>query len=171
MNLLLFKYIYFHANMYKYSIKVVQEKRQIIKQQVSYVSLKLAISNVKTGLKKNAFLLFLSAQYRIRDKTLAITFRARCIGSQKLLLSPSLPVIWWSFFFKGSAAQVGYPSFTYSKQIISDGESFLLTFLTNITLLILILPWLIYFIQLPRSRSLVLVEPVKNKLRNNCCVL
>ena len=33
-NILLYKYIYFHANVYKYSLKVLQEKRYIIKQQV-----------------------------------------------------------------------------------------------------------------------------------------
>ena len=33
-NILLYKYIYFYANMYKYSLKVLQEKRYIIKQQV-----------------------------------------------------------------------------------------------------------------------------------------
>ena len=58
MNIILYKYIYFYANVYKYISKVLQEKRYIIKQQVSKVRLKLEISNVKTGLKKYVVFLF-----------------------------------------------------------------------------------------------------------------
>ena len=74
MNILLSKYVYVYANVYKCSLKVLQEKRY----KLSNVRLKLETNSVKAGLKKA---LFLSGQYRIYDKLSAVTFRVWSIGS------------------------------------------------------------------------------------------
>ena len=74
----------------------------LLSNMISNATLKLKTSNVKANSKNTFFLkkkclLFLSGQYRIRDKTSGVTFRFRCITSQKLLLPPSmrkLLIVW-----------------------------------------------------------------------------
>ena len=75
MNILLYKYVYFYYKVYKYSFKLLREKRQILRNRLSNARLRLEMKIVKAGLKKCIALfekkmcvLFLSGQYRIHDE-------------------------------------------------------------------------------------------------------
>ena len=71
-----------------------REISRLLRNIISNVKLKLEINNVKTDLKIRCF--FLKSVYcffrliKNTCKTSAVTFRVRCIESQKMLLPPSL---------------------------------------------------------------------------------
>ena len=71
-----------------------REIGRLSNKMISNVKLKVEISNVKADLKNTLFffLMFVVSFRLIQNtcKTSAVTFRARCIVSQKLLLLPSL---------------------------------------------------------------------------------
>ena len=52
MNILLYKYVYFYYKVYKYSFKLLREKRQILRNRLSNARLRLEMKIVKAGLKK-----------------------------------------------------------------------------------------------------------------------